>query len=256
MLLCLPACLVLLLLLQALGPQVVRQLLIPHLEPFMSAVLIPAMCDTPGQDDADAAAAAAGQGSSLQQQHRVSLQRQLQQQQQEDAWWVYDALVSAVGGAMYDLLIGYMRGRMPVQLVLPRPGAGAPGGSSSTWQQEYTQILMAAKRQAAQHGRQQQQQHPGALQRQVHQQQQRAVGSKAGLQGPPALMRAAAGHPATASAGDGRDGGGDSLSLAEVLGQSWKEDSDVNATLGALLSLFGDDLLPNLPLPQLAAVSL
>lgn len=248
MLLCLPACLVLLLLLQALGPQVVRQLLIPHLEPFMSAVLIPAMCDTPGQD---ADAAAAGQGSSLQQQHRVSLQRQLQQQQQEDAWWVYDALVSAVGGAMYDLLIGYMRGRMPVQLVLPRPGARAPGGSSSNWQHEYTQILMAAKRQAAQHGRQQQQQHPGALQPQVHQQ-QRALGSKAGLQGPPALMRAA-GHPAAAAA---VDGGGDSLSLAEVLGQSWKEDSDVNDTLGALLSLFGDDLLPNLPLPQLAAVSL
>lgn len=236
--------------LQALGPQVVRQLLIPHLEPFMSTVLIPAMCDTPGQD-ADAAAAA-GQGSSLQQQHRVSLQRQLQQQQQEDAWWVYDALVSAVGGAMYDLLIGYMRGRLPVQLVLPRPGGGAAGGSSSSnWQQEYTQILMAAKRQAAQHGRQQQQH----LQPQVHrQQQQRPEGSKAGLQGPPALMRAA-GHQAAAAAADGSGGGGDS-SLAQVLGQSWKEDSDVNATLGALLSLFGDDLLPNLPLPQLAAVSL
>jgi hypothetical protein len=171
----------------------------------------------------------------------VSLQRQLQQQQQEDAWWVYDALVSAVGGAMYDLLIGYMRGRMPVQLVLPRPGGGQPSGSSSSnWQQEYTQILMAAKRQAAKHGQRQQQQQP------QRPQQQRAVGSKAGLQGPPALMRAAA--DSSADAGDS--------SLAEVLGQSWKEDSDVDATLGALLSLFGDDLLPNLPLPQLAAVSL
>jgi hypothetical protein len=45
-------------------------------------------------------------------------------------------------------------------------------------------------------------------------------------------------------------------SVAEVLGQSWREDSDVNATLGALLSLFGEDLLPCLPLPELAAVSL
>jgi hypothetical protein len=41
-----------------------------------------------------------------------------------------------------------------------------------------------------------------------------------------------------------------------VLGDSWREDSDVNATLGALLHLFGEDLLPSLPLAQLAAVSI
>jgi hypothetical protein len=250
----------LVLVLQALGPQVVSQLLIPHLEPFMSAVLIPAM-STAAEQDTSAA-------KPDQQQQQLSWQQQVQQQQQHEAWQVYDALVSAVGTAMYDLLIGYMRGRMPVQLVLPRP-AGAQG---SSWQQEYTQTLLTAKRQAAQHRQQQrglvdgsgqQQQADGASEMTdslagsaaAAAQQQGTAGSKAGLRGPPALIRAS-GSRSGAAAAAGSSSSQVQPSVAEVLGQSWKEDSDVKATLGALLSLFGEDLLPCLPLPQLAAVSL
>jgi hypothetical protein len=247
---------------QALGPQVVQQLLIPHLEPFMSAVLVPAMSAAAEQDISAATPA-------HHHQQQLSWQRQVQQQQQQEAWQVYGAFVSAVGPAVYDLLIGHMRGRMPAQLVLQRP-AGAP----SSWQQEYTQTLLAVKRQAAQHRQQQRGLVDADGQQQQLQadcdtemtnslagsssaaaQQQGMAGSKAGLRGPPALMRGSGSHSGAAAA-TGSSHSEAQPSVAEVLGRSWKEDSDVNATLGALLSLFGEDLLPCLPLPQLAAVSL
>jgi hypothetical protein len=214
-----------------------------------------------------------------QQQQSQSLQRQLQKQQQIEAWRVYDALVSAVGSAMYDLLIGQLRGQLPVQLVLPRP-AGAVG-SSRSWQADYTQTLLAAKRQAAQ--RKQQQGRDGAagaagmagLQQgaqgmegiqdaaadaafarlQAQQQQQQNAGASA-LRGPSGLIRGQGPRTAAAAAAGGSSSSQEQPSVAEVLGQSWKEDSDVNATLGALLDLFGEDLLPCLPLPELAAVTL
>ncbi|KIZ04361.1 hypothetical protein MNEG_3602 [Monoraphidium neglectum] len=41
------------------------------------------------------------------------------------------------------------------------------------------------------------------------------------------------------------------LSVAEVLADAWQEDSDVNAQLGALVHLFGEALLAQLPLGEL-----
>jgi len=260
---------------QALGPQVVRTLLIPHLEPFMSAVLFPAMAATT-QPDTPAGAADADP----RQHHSSSAMRQQQQQHAAEAWRVYDALLSAVGGAVYDLLIGSMRGRLPVHLIFPRPASTG----DTDWQAEYTRTLLAARRQAGPHREQQQGQQgqlpgkPGSggagtsgMQEQERQQgadkpsgqgdgaagqaqqgQQGAAEGKRVLRGPPALIKGQGPH----SAGSAAAAGSNHPSVAEVLGQSWKEDSDVNATLGALLSLFGEDLLPSLPLPELAAVSL
>lgn len=245
----------------------------------MSAVLIPAM--TAGTEPDIPLGTANGTLPSQQQQQMQSLQRQLRQQAKAEAWQVYGALLSAVGSAMYDQVVGYMRGRLPVQLVLPRPG-GAQGGS---WQQQYTQTLLAARRRSAQQQQQQtgvqgaggvkqdpqqqqQQEGQGAgsasgagssqASLQVHRQQQGAVGGRPGLKAPPALLRPGRQGAAAAAGGGAGMGGSDTQqpSVAEVLGQSWREDSDVNATLGALLSLFGEDLLPCLPLPELAAVSL
>jgi hypothetical protein len=247
----------------------------------MSAVLIPAMAATAEPDISAGSAQTAPQQQQQQQQHqqKQSLRRQLQKQQQTDAWRVYDALVSAVGSAMYDLLIGQLRGRLPVQLVLPRP-AGAVG-SSRSWQAGYAQTLLAAKRQAAQRKQQQggdraggaagtaglQQEAQGmegiqgaaadaAFARLQAQQQQQGAGVSA-LRGPPGLLRGQGPRTAAAAAAGGSSSSSlQEPSVAEVLGQSWKEDSDVNATLGALLELFGEDLLPCLPLPEVAAVTL
>lgn len=258
---------------QALGPQVVRTLLIPHLEPFMSAVLLPAMAATTQPDTpADAADA------DPRQHHSSSALRQQQQQQAAEAWRVYDALLSAVGGAVYDLLIGSMRGSLPVHLIFPRPAST----QDTDWQAEYTRTLLAARRQAGPRreqqqgqlprqpgsggagssGMQEQQQQQGATKPsgqgdgaavQAQQGQQGAADGRRALRGPPALIKGQGPRSAGSAAAAA---GSNQPSVAEALGQSWKEDSDVNATLGALLSLFGEDLLPSLPLPELAAVSL
>jgi hypothetical protein len=62
--------------------------------------------------------------------------------------------------------------------------------------------------------------------------------------------RAAAGRPQAA----GDDGDDDLQDVASILAASWQEDACMNRTLGALLRLFGDDLLPKLPLAQPAAL--
>jgi hypothetical protein len=279
---------------QALGPQVVRTLLIPHLEPFMSAVLVPAMAAA----GAPAAATSAGGGSNASalavarrgssdgggaSSARAAQQRQQQQQLlQADAWQVYGALVSAVGVAMYDLLMGQVGAQLPLHLLLPR----SSGAAASDWQQQYTQALRAARQAAARRApathskqQQQQQQHDGSVKQDgmdvdaapQHTQQQRAFGRPqppGKLQGPVALRTAASWRAADANEHADQEqqqqqqqleharGEPNAQAVAQVLGQSWREDSDVNVTLGVLLGLFGEDLLPCLPLPHLAAVSL
>ncbi|WIA11018.1 hypothetical protein OEZ85_011172 [Tetradesmus obliquus] len=294
--------------LQALGPQVVRTLLIPHLEPFMSASLFPAMADEPA-----AAAAAADSdkplpdGSSstqeqqqkqLQEQQQKELQEQQQkqlqeQQQRREAWQVYGALLSAAGSAMYDLLIGQLQGQLPMHLLLARrsrpdmewesnplcqqvlkavrgPGVGQGVVQQGNGQQQQQQAVdgggaavdaaadgsgaggvngriastggqdaAAAAAGAPSSG--------GQPQQQQQQQQRPLVGG--GPAAAAARKRAAAGSSSCSQQQQ-------QPSIAEVLGDAWKEDSDVNATLGALLHLFGEDLLASLPLPQLAAVSI
>ncbi|WIA30920.1 hypothetical protein OEZ86_000972 [Tetradesmus obliquus] len=69
--------------LQALGPQVVRTLLIPHLEPFMSASLFPAMADEPAAAAADSDKPLPDGSSSTQEQQQKKLQ---EQQQRREAW--------------------------------------------------------------------------------------------------------------------------------------------------------------------------
>uniref|UniRef100_A0A383V8W2 TATA box binding protein associated factor (TAF) histone-like fold domain-containing protein n=1 Tax=Tetradesmus obliquus TaxID=3088 RepID=A0A383V8W2_TETOB len=270
--------------LQALGPQVVRTLLIPHLEPFMSSSLFPAMADEPA-----AAAAAAdsdkplpdGSSSAQEQQQK---QRQ-EQQQRREAWQVYGALLSAAGGAMYDLLIGQLQGQLPMHLLLARRSRPDMEWESTTLSQ---QVLKAVRGPGV---------GQGMVQQGKGQQQQQAVdggavdaaaadgggaggvnGRIAGTGGQDAAAAGAqsisgqqqqlqtrqlvGGGPAAAAARKRAAGSSSSQqqeqqpSVAEVLGDAWKEDSDVNATLGALLHLFGEDLLASLPLPQLAAVSI
>lgn len=280
---------------QALGPQVVRTLLIPHLEPSMSTLICPAM--TPAAAAPDATQQQQPPGFlGLHQHQQQQLQRRLQQRQRQqlqlEAWQVYDALVSAVGGAMYDLLVGQVSGQLPLQLVLARSAAqgdGSVGVGGGRWEQQYTRTLLAARRSAGGSGKLKQQGQaqvrgpagaaaPGATDAGMQQQQQQQTagtgGTSAGdaiapapgneqgqaaagrssngrlLKGPPGVLAGAAAAAATGADGSSQQ------SVAEVLGRSWKEDSDVNATLGALLGLFGEDLLPCLPLPQLAAVSL
>ena len=58
----------------------------------------------------------------------------------------------------------------------------------------------------------------------------------------------AAGRQQVAGAADD-----DLQDVPSILAESWQEDACMNRTLGALVRLFGDDLLPKLPLAQPAA---
>jgi hypothetical protein len=302
---------VLLLHMQALGPQVVRTLLIPHLEPFMSSSLFPAMADEPTAAAADSSSSSKDAqpqqqqqngSSSAQEQQRKRVEQAQRQQQRSEAWQVYGALLSATGSAMYDLLIGQLQGEMPMHLLLARRSR-----RDMDWDSSLSKALAAAKRPGVTQDEAQQQQ---ARQKQVQEADgvdaAAAAGSGAAADGAGAAAAAAAvngmiagsrgpndaaaaaeagskdqpqhvqprsllgGGPAAAAArkraaagaggsssskgGPGQQQQQQQPSIPEVLGESWKEDSDVNATLGALLHLFGEDLLPSLPLAQLAAV--
>ncbi|KAF8068263.1 TAF6 [Scenedesmus sp. PABB004] len=254
---------------QALGPQVVRTLLVPHLEPFMSSTLLPAMaagCEDDGGAPAGGARAAGAAAARA--------------QARLEAWQVYGALLSASGGAMYDALIGQLAGQLSMPLLLARRsggGAGArpadgggdgqPGGGGEwRWGDAYVQALQAARRSgaarrpaagrgAAQEGQQPEPmdvERPGGAELDAA---AAAAAAAAASGAQPAAVRSRALVPASGGAGARRPDGGQP-GVAEVLGESWKDDSDTNATLGALLQLFGEDLLPCLPLAQLAAVTL
>jgi hypothetical protein len=267
---------------QALGPQVVRTLLIPHLEPFMSARLFKAMGREPQPNAAEAATDGSNRTSNV---AAISVQHQ-----QRDAWQLYGVLLSATGAAMYDLLITQMHSKLPLELVLARSGKMAAPGD---WEAEYTQTLLAVK-QASRRQLVSKQDMQGNSGRSAAGAAGRADGPADGLQDgmdvdedkqTEAAVRAVApmngvvavdgSSPvsnqeplreldrASRAAGAARLKGNRHLStsahqatVAQILGQSWKEDSDVNATLGALLHLFGEDLLSCLPLAELSAVNM
>jgi hypothetical protein len=73
----------------------------------------------------------------------------------------------------------------------------------------------------------------------------------------PAVKRepGAAGAPPPVAAA-GRAGTAGEGAAAAALADAWKEDSDVNAQLGALVGLFGEEALAQLPLGQLPCFNL
>jgi hypothetical protein len=248
----------------------VRTALLPHLEPFVSHTLLPALGDAAGPaaapaDDAGAAAAAAAE-------------RELRRR---EARRLFGALAEAAGAAMYDRLIGLLADRLPEHIVLRR---GPQPGGGQGWDELDRQAALMAKARVLVRQRpirvrlevdqQQQQQH----QQQQQQQQGRPVAlviEEVGLQSVAdvlrrdaegggggdleALLRRQAPPPARHQqprGGAGRAAAGGraaapQLSVAEVLADAWQEDSDVNAQLGALVHLFGEALLAQLPLGEL-----
>jgi hypothetical protein len=299
-------CLLLLVYVQALGPQVVRTLLIPHLEPFMSSSLFPSMASEPAAANSSSSAASKdaqpqqqqqqllenGSNAQEQQRKRTEQAQRQQQQQRAEAWQVYGALLSATGSAMYDRLIGQLQGDMPMHLLLARRSR-----PDMDWDSGLSKALVAAKQSGAAQDKGQQQTRRSmdaaaaaaddddgagadgagataagatvngviAGSRDAHDAAAAAAAAESGgraQQQQRQLRSLVGGGPAAAAARKRSISGVDQQqqqqqpSVAEVLGQSWKEDSDANATLGALLHLFGEDLLPSLPLAQLAAVSI
>eukprot|EP00775_Hariotina_reticulata_P010004 gene10004-10158_t len=205
----------------ALGPQVVRTLLVPHLEPFMSAHLFK------------------------------------------------------------------LHSKLPLELVLARSGRMAAPGD---WKADYTHTLLAVKQAARkQPGTQQDLQGntggsaangvvgaDGSGDDVMHDardvEQDKQMEAAAPMNGIIAIagsspiskqkqsagqsrMKGAAG-PTRLKGNLHRSSSAHQPTVAQVLGQSWREDSDVDATLGALLHLFGEDLLSCLPLAELSAVNL
>jgi hypothetical protein len=354
--------------LRALGPSVVRALLLPCLEPYVSEVLLPSMggCSSSSSGNGAAAAgvaaaaAAAGGGSvcgvwkeaaavagseisqGISGSERAAAAAALaaeglrgdgdggvegrgqQQQQVAAAWMLYGALLSSLGGGMYDQLIGAVREKIPLQMVLAR--------------QQYLRKVVAwdeverreaLKRAAA-----------AAVAERVPRLLRVGLtvgaggevglllkvlagnaGTRAGAAAMPAVVGAGVGGDALGGGGGGKVGGGstgdgaapmeidggvseggegarqaagasgsgaeggaqglvqkqqhkgskqqgkktfgevseaivDGVRLAGVLSEAWKEDSDVNATLGALCHLFGEDMLPYLPHSLLPSFSL
>jgi hypothetical protein len=280
-------CCALRLLPQALGPQVVRTLLLPHLEPFMSTCLFSAMATdieqqqqqqlTEGEQrqvqQQEAAAAAAASTTNLQRrldaaEHSI---------RRAEAWQVYGALLSSVGGAMYDRLLEQLHSQLPPHLLVShRPGGGASGSSSrangggmtTSCAATVAEVARAAARGAAATAAAARAPGNGAalapmdLDAAAAAAAASAAAGKSGSSGPLSAARRLHGGAAAACAG----GGGSpatqpaaraaSPSVLSVLGDAWREDSDVNATLGALLELFGEDLLPYLPLAEVASVTL
>jgi hypothetical protein len=200
---------------------------------------------------------------------------------------VYGALLSAAGGAMYDRLIGQLQGELPMHLLLARRSRP----DATEWESGLGKALLAVKQQQRPEQGKEQQRNGQAADGDAAAAAAAAAGvagmgavaagvngSIASVRGQDAAKAAAGGAAGSSSrpqhlqsrsligggpaAAAARKGGSaqqqqqqQQPSVAEVLGDSWREDSDVNATLGALLHLFGEDLLPSLPLAQLAAVS-
>lgn len=275
-------CCALRLLPQALGPKVVRTLLLPHLEPFMSTCLFPAMAtDTQQQQQRQLTE---GEQRQVQQQEAAAaaattdLQRRVDAAEHSirraEAWQVYGALLSSVGGAMYDRLLGQLHSQLPPHLLVShRPGGGASGSSSRANGGGMTTSCAATVAEVAR-----------AAARGATAAAARAPGNGAALA--PMDLDAAAAAAASAAGNLGSSGslsagrrlhGGAAAACAggagspstqlvtpaaspsvvlAVLGDAWREESDVNATLGALLELFGEDLLPYLPLAEPASVTL
>ncbi|KAI8476880.1 MAG: TATA box binding protein associated factor-domain-containing protein [Monoraphidium minutum] len=104
--------------LQALGPRTVRTALLPHLEPFVSTVLLPALNGGGADGGSDGGADGGGAAAELELRRR-------------EARRLFGALAAAAGAAMYDRIIGLLADRLPQAAVLrnaPAAGGKAAGG--------------------------------------------------------------------------------------------------------------------------------